>query len=181
MAVTNVHGRKGGRGARPYWLIAKVIGVAAYFGGLTAALAITLAVEPRTADQWTQMADTLRAIFLFAAVPGLLLAVVCGIVLSRMHGGVLWRMRWVKLKVAIAVVSVPALHLWVSGVVGRIRANADKINIGDGEIERLHSVQLGLAVAIVVTLTLIYLGRHKPRLGQPVTTLAQQRDADASV
>jgi len=164
--------------------MAKVIGVAMYLGGMTAAVAIVCCVSPESAGQWTQLADTLRAVFVFAAVPGLLVAIVCGVVLSRMHGGVLWRMRWLRVKMAVLVVAVPVLHLWVSGIVAEIRTAAmsdtpDTLDAAslDGHLQMLR---LALILATVITAAVVVLGRHKPRLGQPIQTLAQQRAAAAA-
>ena len=176
--VTNVHGRKGGRGARPYWLIAKLVGVAMYLGGLTSGLAIVLTLQPTTAEQWTQLADTLRAIFVFAAVPGLLLAIVGGVVLLRINP-VLWRMRWVKLKVLILVVVIPVLHWMTSTWVGTLRITAEELAQHDKPVLGINRdvIAILFGSGIVLTLVVVVLGRYKPRLGQRVTTLAEQRAA----
>lgn len=172
MSYQNVHGRRGGRGLRSWLLMPKVLGAGAYFGGLLAAAAIignfyasgaaAGATGEAEAEAWRQLANTLRPIFLFVAVPGLIVTIAFGIALLWHTGWVLWRMRWMKLKTAIAVVSIPLLHLFMSGRLAQVRS-------GEDSAAAMAQFNVGLGVAIAVAAALIFLGRHKPRLAQPVT------------
>ncbi|MEX2670492.1 MAG: hypothetical protein WD294_00140 [Phycisphaeraceae bacterium] len=173
MVYQNIHGRTGGRGLRHWLLIPKLLGIATYFGGLVAAAAIILVFKPETAGQWRDLTQVLRAIFVFAAIPGLTVAMICGLLLLRQHNWALWRMRWMKIKLAILLITLPVLHLFMSGRLERIRET------GEGGTA-MTQFNIGLTVAIVTAIVVIVLGRHKPRLRQPGRTLAQPRPPQQS-
>lgn len=178
MMYRNVHGRTPGRGLRPWLLIPKVLGVAVYFGGLVAAAAVIGAFyadggAAASRQQWIDLTYTLRAIFVFAAVPGLLLAIVCGVGLLWHSRWVLWRMRWMKLKAAILIVTIPLLHLFMSSRLVHVREH------GEGGAAMVQ-FNIALAAAIAFAVMVIFLGRHKPRLGQGVRAFAEQRGTGPS-
>ncbi len=161
----NQHGRKWGRGGRPWLLIPKVLGAAAYFGGVLAALVIACTTQPETADQVQTLGGALSVIFLYAAVPGLVVAIVCGAGLLWMHGRPLLRMRWIWAKVIVVALTVPPLHLWMSMMVRHLRLwdpAADSLPASSA----LAQIRIGLIITLVLAAAIIWLGRHKPRLGQ---------------
>ena len=55
---TNIHGRRGGRGWRPYLLIPKYLAIGANFGGLLAAMIIPAAGVSYGLDAYQQAAAT---------------------------------------------------------------------------------------------------------------------------
>lgn len=172
----NVHGRKGGRGLRPWLLIPKVLGAGTYFGGLIAAAAViggfyANAGGEATRQQWVDLANTLRAIFVYAAVPGVTIAILCGVALLWHSGWALWRMRWMKVKATVVVLTIPVLHLFMSGRLAEVR----EAGAGGAAMTQFN---IGLAAAIVMAGLVIFLGRHKPRLGQGVRPVTRRRPAE---
>ena len=118
----NKFGRKGGRGLRPWLLIPKVLGVGVYFGGTVAATSLAFVTQPRTVGEHRALAEVIGSIFLFAAVPGLIVAIVCGVGLLIQHGRPFLRLRWLQVKLAVLLATIPALHLWMSSHVKRLSA-----------------------------------------------------------
>lgn len=164
----NVHGRRGGRGLRPWLLLPKVLGAGAYFGGLLAALALIVAADPQTAQDWRELTNQLRVLFVYVAVPGLTLAIVMGVLLLWQSGWVLWRMRWMKVKTGVVVATVPLLHLFMSDRLATVR------QAGEGGAA-MTQFTVGLGAAIGLAVAVIVLGRHKPRMGQGVATAGKRR------
>jgi len=160
-ARVNRFGRKPGRGIRPYLLIPKLLCVATYFGGLVSAGAIAWAQTPAEAVALLERAD----------LAGWLCAKVALLV---QHGRVLLRMRWLRVKLVTLAIAVPLLH-WV--VSGRLAAARELGPAADPETlaRAYNQFRLALAGAIVVSAWVVFLGRHKPRFGTPVATVAQQR------
>ena len=148
---------------RPWLLIPKVLGVAMYFGGVTAAAAIAFSASPATAAEHQAVATSIARIFLFAAVPGLVLAILCGLALLASHGKPFLRLRWLQVKLALLVVTIPLFHIWISGMVADLRQVEQVTTDVDATFAVLR-VALLLAAALAVIV--IVLGRHKPRLGQ---------------
>jgi len=80
-------------------------------------------------------------------------AVVFGALLLLAHRSVLIRMRWLQVKLLLVAVGLIGGHVWYAAG-GSIAANT---------------------VLLVNATLLIVLGRHKPRLGQDIATVYQQR------
>ncbi len=161
----NIHGRKPGRGLRPFLLIPKVIVVALAYGGIAAAAVIAWAGRPATAAARQQFVDTLGRLFTWLIIPAMIAAILLGLALLMPHLHVLIRQRWLQVKLALALVGIPVLHLLGRATMLRLRAAAASGNVhhwsGD---QRLLGVIL--TAAVVLLTGLIVLGRHKPRLGQ---------------
>jgi len=103
-------------------------------------------------------------IFLFVAIPGLVVAILGGLGLLFLHGRPVWRRRWLRVKLALLAITLPVFHLWTSALVRRLRFLEDGEN-GAPVMERLRML---LVAAVVTGAVAIVLGRHKPRLGQRV-------------
>jgi len=177
----NQHGRKPGRGIRPWLLIPKILGVAMYFGGTVTALMIAVSGNATSDADARLLGTILSHIFLYVAVPGLLLAIVCGLLLLWHHGRVMLRMRWLRLKIIVLVIGIPLLHFHTSHVVGQLRtydSGVSFIRFGPGWL--VFDVQISLTAAILIAIAVIWLGRHKPRLGQKVATVAEQKRVEAN-
>ncbi len=170
--AVNKSGRKPGRGIRPWLLIPKVLCVAIVFGGLVAALAISMRVHQATPRQWLVVISDLNWIFTRAIVPGLLGSIGFGIALLMQHPRELIRMRWLRLKLLLLVVGLPTLHLWMSHLLSGMRESAteaEKLTNMLGEPVRLEhwtQFRIGLVIGVATVALIICIGRQKPRLGQ---------------
>lgn len=80
-------------------------------------------------------------------------AVMFGALLLLMHRSLLIRMRWLQMKLLLVAIGLIGGHVWYAST-GSTGANA---------------------VLLVNAGLLIVLGRHKPRLGQDIATVYQQR------
>ncbi len=161
----NKHGRKPGRGLRPWLLISKLIGVAMYVGGLAAVTTILLAGGERTAAQWADVMADVARVFDWVIIPGISTAVALGVGLVLMHGKVMLRMRWLQAKLGLAVVCIPTLHILGHETMEQIE---EVVRIGEphtphGLIEKFVVIVIA---GLVFGLLMLWLGRHKPRLGQ---------------
>ncbi|MFA7237479.1 MAG: hypothetical protein WC058_11500 [Phycisphaeraceae bacterium] len=141
----NRHGRKPGRGLRPWLLIPKVLAVCCYFGSLVSMLAVWL-VTPRSSSP---PMGSILVIDNYITIPSLLIAMLLGFALVIHHGPVLLRMRWLQCKILLAV-SLLFIHFQL-------------------EMSFLPRTPLKpLILALVAAMLIIWLGRHKPRLGQNI-------------
>jgi hypothetical protein len=173
----NRYGRRGGRGFRPLLLMPKVLSVAAFFGGTVAAAVIAF-FPPSSWPQRREWVELLGLLFRGLIVPALIASLLLGAALLWQQGRVLLRMRWLRGKLITLVVAVPTLHWFLSAQLGRLRAAAGAPEVagaGSAWAAALLLLRVGLLVAVGVVAWLIVLGRHKPRLGQPVRTASQQR------
>lgn len=162
----NVHGRKWGRGARPWVLIPKVLFVAGLFGGLLTLVGVLLRpVSPATPEAWRMRSDLVQLTFTRVVIPCSTLAVLAGIVLLVMHGRVLLRMRWLIVKLAVTVLALPAGHLFLRFAMRRLQEA-----IATGSVEQaqqlMWQLRAGTAGVLLAVSVIAVLGRLKPRLGQ---------------
>jgi uncharacterized membrane protein len=171
----NQHGRKPGRGVRPLLLMPKVLGVAAYFGGTLAAAVLTCVTPVKSTEDAARLADVVSRVFIWSAVPGLLVAIIFGVLLFWQHRSAFAKMRWWRVKMLVLAVTIPAFHLFNSSRVGLLR----KAATADDALRMLTELRLGLAAAVIGGAVVIILGRHKPRLGQKTWTVAEQRELKA--
>jgi len=164
-AYQNRHGRKPGRGLRPWLLVPKFIAVAMYLGGLAAVGAILLAGGERGREQWAAVFEHVALVFDWIIIPGISAAVALGIGLVLLHGRVMLRMRWLQAKIALAAVCIPPLHFFghetMEHVEHELRAGEP-----DGPTGLIDAFVLIVGAAIVFGLVMMWLGRYKPRLGQ---------------
>ncbi len=161
----NQHGRRPGRGIRPWILIPKVIAIAALFGGFLASAVILHNTDPQSLEQWGQLIQTISTVFRLLIVPAALAVIVLGALLLLQHPRVFLKMRWVRLKLALLVMTLPALHLWARSLFGQAREalQMDQLDRVAALMGRFSFV-VDLAVAAVVVV--IVLARLKPRLGE---------------
>jgi hypothetical protein len=178
--VRNIHGRRGGRGARPYLLVAKLLGVSAFLGGLISVLVLVLMPDSGgDAEVWRMRAGQVRRAFEFVIVPGLLLAMLSGLVLLASVWRALIRMRWFVVKVVLVVACVPTLHVYMHG---RSLALAKSLGqdppnlVAAGEIR--SQMIAGAVAALVFGGVVLVLGRIKPRLGQQYGRTFAKRGSD---
>ncbi len=163
----NQHGRKPGRGLRPWLLIPKILAVAVVFGGFVAVAVLLHTRATDNLDQWKSLIDAVRRIFRFAIVPGVLLIVLLGVLLLLQHPRVFLRMRWMQLKIVL-ILGLPVLHLRARTLLHDIVAELDS---GRTQHLEAHMAAFTLTcdVTILLLALLIFFGRYKPRLGWKAT------------
>jgi hypothetical protein len=165
---TTAHRRTRGRGLRPWLIQVKLMGLALFFGGVAAIVAVgALGPEPADAAGWALLRGAMRAIFWPCVFGGLALAIVTGLVLFARHARTFAGTRWFRLKAALLVVSVPGLHLAARGRVLAFYAAIDEGRMADLPALR-DRVTIAFAFAFVVMAAIAVIGRVKPRLGRPV-------------
>jgi hypothetical protein len=165
----NVHGRKPGRGPRPWLLLPKVAAVGVLIGSLAASVVIAQFVAARmaagvepTLPMWC--VDLLRTVFLWLVVPATVAAILLGIALTWMHGpAVMLRQRWLQVKLLLLAVAAPVGHVTMVTLLGQARAAAEA---GAADAASLHRFSLMAGVVLSGVIVLMVLGRHKPRLGR---------------
>jgi hypothetical protein len=160
---SNQLGRRWGRGLRPWLLIPKVLCAAIYLGAMLSATALLVVADVKSMPA---MVDAAAFVSLYLAVPAAIGAVAFGGALLLLHGGILFRMRWFQIKLGLVMLLVPFTILWSVMLHGQHTS-------ADGFAVSFITKWFGLCV--VLACVMIWLGRHKPRLGQSVTTVYQQR------
>jgi len=165
----NLHGRRQGRGLRPYLLIVKLFAIAVCVGTLTAVLALVfLHSPPADSRAWEFELLILGRAYRLLVIPSLGVAILMGLLLWKDHPIVFLRMRWLQTKLLVIVLCLPTLHvlmhLWMQRLTKLIPPDGDEALAEALTIrERLVG---GSAAALSVAVILIILGRIKPRLGQ---------------
>lgn len=162
----NIHGRKGGRGLRPWLLIPKVVAVALIIGGLAAVLVLDQATRSlaMTTDQVRLVGRLIGLLFKYQIVPATILALVLGLLLLLQHPRQFLRMRWLIVKLLLVAVTVPAAHILLRSQVQRMQESPP--------------AQVGPCVAGILGgfLAILLLGRLKPRLGQKIRPSEKRPD-----
>jgi hypothetical protein len=147
---------------RPVLLALKHLGLTAFLGGLAALCALGL-VGPRPTDAagWAMLRDVTRAIFWPCVFAGVVTSVLTGIALWALQPRAFLRQRWFRVKAALLVVLLPALHLTARG---RVTAFYDAVERADLDaIPALHRhVTWCFAAALVLMLAVAWIGRARP-------------------
>lgn len=171
----NQHGRKWGRGLRPWLLIPKVLCVAAGFGGTLAAGVCLATIKPgHSQGQIVLIATIARRIIDGLVIPSLVLTVMLSVGLLAMHGLYMVRMRWLGVKLLLVIGLMP----WpLLGARSQMRwlVRADPMVHSAYPAGGVTLGLLNVAGALLLWIAIIWLGRHKPRLGQNIATVYQQR------
>jgi len=169
VAVVNRYGRRGGRGFRPWLLLPKVIAVGAWVGGLAAVMVLLKQMDQPEADRATLL-HGIEAIERWVLTPALTAATLLGIALLLQHPGIFLRTRWVQLKL-----------LLIFGVLAPLWRVAEWRMQGWGDADspiaadELSLVRGLVVAALAVTAVIVVVGRHKPRLGQRVSSVSSVR------
>ncbi len=173
----NIHGRRWGRGWRPYLLLPKIVCVGVALGGVVTLLALVFAEPaPGTSAGWLEQARLIRRTYVVVIVPALLGAMLMGAALLWMHGRVLLRMRWLQVKLVLIAVCVPTLHLYM-----RSRSLAFRATLRDSSdfvaATALRQQLFGGTLAVLAFLLIVlFLGRIKPRLAQGYARTLPRRE-----
>jgi uncharacterized membrane protein len=172
----NKHGRRPGRGIRPWLLIPKILSVGALFGGFLAASALLHASAPQTHEQWAHVIATTSTLFLRLIVPAVFCVILFGVLLFFQHPKQFMKMRWFQVKVVLLIVALPPLHLTGRWLIHHAR---EALEVGDlvRVAELMGRFLLTADLAVLAVIVVIVIGRHKPRFGQRPKTLAQQHQA----
>ena len=188
----NKNGRKQTRGMRPWFLIPKIISICAIWGGLAAFLIVILCAQPadREAVQtWPHnhlfTLNILTALLHYLIVPTVVLANIFGLLLFLDAPRIFIRLRWLQTKMLIIIFAYPILLGFMNAILEHsrsmlsliIRSNAGTYELLDTAFARkfstIHFIDMYLqilmyttVIALLVTTVIIWLGRHKPKLGQ---------------
>jgi uncharacterized membrane protein len=165
-SYTNIHGRKAGRGIRPWLLLPKVIAVGLYLGALASTLVVWFSSDYLATDagdpQRLAVLQTIRRLMLVLAVPALLTAMGFGVALLLQHPRQLLRLRWVRVKLATLAVLVPTAHWFLSSRLAMLR----EAYPAEQAPPAAQQLTWGLVLTLITSVSVIILGRLKPRLGQ---------------
>ena len=175
----NIHGRRPGRGIRPYFLMAKIVLVAALIGGLISLLALILVPSLPVSDEGRRAyADALHRAYTWIIIPSLTGSMLTGLCLLCCTGKPLLRMRWLQVKALLIVACVPLLHSFIRS---RSQALQAVLDIEDADLQAiaaLHTQILwGTVAALIFAVITAMLGRIKPRLGQRYGSAAKAEGA----
>ncbi len=163
----NIHGRRGGRGVRPYLIVLKVTCVAGFLGGLMTVLAVLWSgPHPTSGDEWRERAEFIGRAFRWVIVPGVTGAEIVGVLLASSIWRVMIRMRWFIGKMALVFVCMPSLHFFMSGRLADLRVFASVAPDPARAADVHGQLLVGTCFALVLGIVLVILGRIKPRLGQ---------------
>lgn len=165
-APVNIHGRKWGRGIRPWLLIPKLVFVAGFVGGLLATLIfIYRAPAPDDPGQWHLHLDLVHRAYSHLIVPCLVGAMIMGLLLLSCHFAAFIRMRWFQLKLMLVAVAVPSLHVYMYTRMKDLTEAVSSESFAAALALR-GDMARGTLAALVFGLVILFLGRVKPRLGQ---------------
>ena len=165
--TVNVYGRRGGRGVRPWLLVPKVVAIALYVGGLAAVTFIWVGSDynaippddPRR--QW--VLNLVGRLMVFFVVPALLVAIVLGVLLLLQHPGVYLRMRWLRVKLLILLLVIPAGHFWCRAQTLALR---NPITSVEAHATAARRLSVGLVGTLIGSIAAVVVGRARPRFGQ---------------
>lgn len=158
--------RRGGRGSRPAWLAAKLLGLAGFLGGLLA-LGVLARFGPLPADVegWRILRSALRVTFFPTVFLGLVVVVAAGLALFLQMPRRFLAMRWFRLKAALLLLLLPVFHF-----TGRGRLEAFDAALEAGRLDALAAPWRGAGTTFLAAFAafaaIALIGRIKPRLGE---------------
>ncbi len=171
----NIHGRKGGRGARPWLLIPKVLCLAIFVGAYFAATALWFYYRLGYSDGTVWPVRAVSVVFRIVIVPGLIATLLFGLLLFAQHPKVFITRRWLQAKLLIAVALI-GIHTIARGTFKSIKAVVLDAS-WQGEPAEIEAKCARFSVCLILGLSgavlLVLLGRLKPRLGQQPKPLSQ--------
>lgn len=183
--VKNRHGRKPGRGIRPWLLLPKVVCVAMLVGGLAAVAAIVGPPRDWRPGELDAAHAAMSRVFRFVVIPGSIGTVLFGVALLFEHFSVFLRLRWLQVKVALAVIALATLHLAMRHQMHQIQDARSALRVEpvlphEGLSRGAAALWYTALAGETALLLIVVIGRHKPRLGQNRATLNKPRHAVAS-
>jgi hypothetical protein len=176
----NVHGRRRGRGIRPWLIGVKMIGLTGFLGGLAAMAALGFfGPEPETREGWVLLKQAMRGIFFPCFFAGLMLTIAAGLALWLQMPRTFLRMRWFRLKAVLLAILIPGSHLWARSRALELYEAIDRGPLGEIPAH-WRSMSTAFLISLVAMLAVALIGRIKPRLGQPMVPAAKPRTQKAS-
>jgi uncharacterized membrane protein len=161
--------RKAGRGFRPFLLIPKVLAMAVYFGTIFSTVIMWL-VQIGCRDMTNLNLSTvmtqvmmIRSMIVYVAVPALLLTLILGVLLLLQHPKPFLKLRWIRVKLLLVGVGVPVFHVFMASRLYHFR---QLVLSGTIDASLRTQLSLGFVLLLIWSMLVIWLGRHKPRLGQ---------------
>jgi len=121
--INNIHGRKPGRGLRPWMLLPKYLCVSLIIGGLFA-MALS-----GWADNGQNRFDLMRSIVNYQIFPASILATLLGIGLLLQHPRQLLAMPWLWAKLVILGISILLFHILLKPAIATSSADASLLAI----------------------------------------------------
>lgn len=155
----NQHGRRPGRGLRPWLLLPKILCVAIALGAATSA---TVLWCQRRSAGGLDVIGAMHILLAHVMVPALLGALFFGFLLLLQHPRIFLKQRWLQVKLLLAAAGFPILHLLATHEMDQLRTLLLPVE----STPLRPRLLVILLVALWVMVTLIALGRLKPRLGQ---------------
>jgi hypothetical protein len=163
----NIHGRRRGRGIRPWLLMAKLVGVICFAGGLGSLAALAWgSPEPPDRMTWKFLADCAHWLLVPGTIGGGILAILAGICLWLQMPSAFLRMRWFRLKIVLVIVLIPAFHLWGRSTALMLHEALDKLARIDEVPPLWDRLAIIFLLAFFAMLLIVWIGRIRPRLGQ---------------
>ncbi len=163
------HGRKGGRGLRPWLLIPKVICVAVFLGSYSSATLLWFYFRGGASAGTLWPIEGVSLIFRWLVIPSLSATLLFGGLLLLQYPGVFIRRRWLQVKLLLVAVLLPILHF----AARRAFLEVKRGFLDDGlpfDHAAMQSPCLRFSVllpaGLLTILLLVFMGRYKPRLDQ---------------
>jgi uncharacterized membrane protein len=164
--ILNIHGRRGGRGIRPWLLIPKVIAVAIYVGGLATVLGLWIFSDfssiPLGDPRRELVLRVVSRLMVFVVVAALLTAIALGVALLLQHPRQFAGMRWFQVKALLIAIVIPVSHFYCRSCFTQLAAVTDPA----ANTTLAHQLTGGLTFALCGSILIVIIGRLKPRFGQ---------------
>lgn len=177
----NIHGRKGGRGLRPWFLIPKVLCLAIFVGAYVAATVLWFYYRLGYSDGAVWPVRAVSVVFLRVIVPSLFATLLFGLLLFAQHPKVFITRRWLQTKLVIAVALI-GTHTIARGTFQSIKAVVLDAS-WQGETAEIEAecarFSICLILGLIGAVLLVFLGRYKPRLGQQPKPLPQSTQSSS--
>ncbi len=177
----NTHGRKGGRGIRPWLLIPKVLCLAIFVGAYVAATVLWFHYRLGYSDGAVWPVRAVSIVFRSVVVPSLMATLLFGLLLFAQHPKVFITRRWLQVKLVI-VIALTGMHTVARGTFKSIKA----VVLDDswqGETAEIEAACARFSVCLILGLLsavlLVVLGRLKPRLGQQPKPMPQETQSSS--
>ena len=195
----NRYGRKTTRGLRPWLLLPKILCYSVMLGGIATGVVLCMVQVARgmptpmgdgkwvAAQAYLSLSSQLDAIALWVVMPTAAAAFVLGVALMFDAPAVFLRLRWLQIKTALVLVTLPVMVVVGRLLLAELRHGLARevqyfdANLPDGEILPMPVVDgsvaagfqaniflLGLTglIGFVLLSAVVVIGRHKPRFRQ---------------
>lgn len=147
---------------RPPWaLYPKLISMSALLGGFLCVLALIYTATLDSLDKWHQLLDVISPLFLYVIVPASFTTVLFSVIMFWPRRRELVRERWMQVKLALIVATLPALHLLARDAFQAIRQEVAN-GSPEGPTGLLGYFTFLVVTSIVVLLVAIWVARYKP-------------------